>query len=361
MRVLQIGLSYNPGGVENFVMNYYRQMVKQGIQFDFICMYSTLAYEEEIKSMGGHIYYVEDIKKNPWGYRRQLLDILRKQDYAAVHVNMLSAANIVPLQVARKAGVKKIIAHSHNSSSPGILRNVLHELHKRRISKIATDFCACSQVAGQWLYTEGVEFQIIHNAIDMSKYLYDEQIRTEMRRELGVEGKYVIGHVGRFEEQKNHAFLIDTFQELAKQQENAILLLIGEGDLQKAMMKKVAKEGLANRVRFLGIRHDVPKLWQAMDAFLLPSLFEGLPLVAVEAQAAGLPCFVASTITREVAITEDVVFISLEASAKNWAKKIVEYADYVRKDKELILQQCREKGYEIESASQELKKLYTRV
>ena len=219
MRILQIGLSHNPGGVESFVMNYYRELVKYGVQFDFISMYDSLAYEDEIKSLGGTVFYISNVKRHPIRFRRELLKILKEGKYAAIHVNMLSAANIVPLEIGKKAGVPKVIAHSHNSSTPGLLRNILHRLNKPRILHYATDFFACSKVAGKWLFDEKTmrsdRFHIIHNALHVEKFFYHETIRQKIREELGVENRFVVGHVGRFEEQKNHEFLVDIFNEMA--------------------------------------------------------------------------------------------------------------------------------------------------
>lgn len=219
MRILQIGLSHNPGGVESFVMNYYRELVKYGVQFDFISMYDSLAYEDEIKSLGGTVFYISNVKRHPIRFRRELLKILKEGKYAAIHVNMLSAANIVPLEIGKKAGVPKVIAHSHNSSTPGLLRNILHRLNKPRILHYATDFFACSKVAGKWLFDEKTmrsdRFHIIHNALHVEKFFYHETIRQKIREELGVENRFVVGHVGRFEEQKNHEFLVDIFNEIA--------------------------------------------------------------------------------------------------------------------------------------------------
>ncbi len=253
MRILQVGLSHNPGGVESFVMNYYRELVKYDVQFDFICMYDTLAYEEEIKSLGGMVFYVSNVKKHPVRFRRELLKILKNTNYDVIHVNMLSAANIVPLIVGKKAQVSKVIAHSHNSSTPGILRNLLHCFNKPRILRYATDFFACSEVAGEWLFAketmQSERFHVIHNALHVEKFFYQESIRQEIRKKLNVEDKFVIGHVGRFEEQKNHGFLVDIFYEIAKERKDAVLLLVGDGELKEQIAKWREKGQVGRPVR----------------------------------------------------------------------------------------------------------------
>lgn len=364
MKILQVGLSHNPGGVESFVMNYYREMVKDEIQFDFICMYDSLAYEEEIKSLGGTVFYLPNIKKHPIRFRKELMKILKQGNYHAVHVNMLSAANVVPLVIAKRAGMKKIIAHSHNSSSPGILRNILHCLNKPRIARYATDFFACSQVAGKWLFSkkimESENYHMIHNALHVERFFYQEEIRKSIRQELQIEEKFVIGHVGRFEEQKNHTFLIDVFYEITKECQDAVLLLVGDGELKEQILSKVKAYGIENQVQFLGVRKDLPRIWNAMDVFVFPSLFEGLPLVALEAQAAGVNSVMADTISDEVKITDHVEFLSLESETVFWKEHILSYRKTARDSKQnsRIMQQFQKAGYDITSAAKKLEGYY---
>ena len=364
MKVLQIGMSFNPGGIESFVMTYYRQMKKEGVQFDFISMFPHLAYEEEILAMGGRVFHTVDARRHPLAFRRELLKILTEESYDAVHVNMLSAANIVPLITAKAANIPVIAAHSHNSSTPGFARNVLHRINKGLIPRYANTYFACSEVAGQWLFSErilkGNHFHLIHNALDMSRFLFQERVRGEMREKLGVEGKFVLGHVGRFEEQKNHLFLIEVFKEVAAAEETAVLLLIGEGELEGQVRQKVDEYNLRERVKFLGIRRDVNKLWMAMDVFVFPSLFEGLPIVALEAQASGIPSVLSDTITAEVKLTDRVEFISLEAAKETWRDVILSHKNESRSEEDngLIRRQFREAGYDIEQEAQTLLSCY---
>lgn len=365
MRVLQVGLSYNPGGIESFVMNYYRQLAKQGVQFDFISMFPELAYEQEIKMLGGKVFHTVDARRYPFHFRKQLLKILNKRHYDAVHVNMLSAANILPLVVAKEAGVQKIIAHSHNSSTVGAVRNILHRANKRLIPRYATDYFACSKVAGEWLFSKKTmkspNFHIIHNALNLEEFLFSEKERNEIRTELGIGNQYVIGHIGRFEEQKNHIFLIEIFREVAKIREDVELLLIGDGELLKEIQEKVENYGLKEKVQFLGIRNDVRRLWKAMDLFLFPSLYEGLPIVALEAQASGVYGIMSSAITKEVQITDRIEFVSLEKSASEWKEQIVKYMDYERSEEynETIQLQFRNHGYDIINEAEKLRKYYS--
>lgn len=364
MKILQVGLSYNPGGVESFVMNYYREVVQYGVQFDFICMYKSLAYEEEIKLLGGTVFYISNVKKHPIRFRKELAEILKNGNYNAIHVNMLSAANIVPLVIGKKAGIKKVIAHSHNSSSPGILRNLLHCLNKSQIPRYATDFFACSHVAGQWLFSDKImekeRFHVIHNALHLEKFLFQEKERNELRKALELENKFVIGHVGRFEEQKNHEFLIEIFREIARERKDAVLLLVGDGELKDRIVNKVKEYHIESQVRFLGIRKDIPQLWKAMDMFVFPSLFEGLPLVALEAQASGVYSVMADTISREVQIVDRVEFLSLEQGAEKWKNCVLKHAGYDRSeaDNDKIVTQFKRAGYDIADAGKKLIEYY---
>lgn len=364
MKVLQIGLSYNPGGIESCIMDYFRRLSKLNVSFDFICMYDSLAYEEEIKVLGGRIFYLPNIKKHPIKFKKQFYALLMREKYDVVHVNMLSAANIVPLTVAKKAGIRKIIAHSHNSSSPGVLRNILHVLNKRSVSQYATHCAACSKLAAQWLFSGEIykndRYILLNNAINVQKYLFDQQERNEMRSMLEIENKWVIGHVGRFEEQKNHESLIDIFSCICKRSDDAVLLLVGTGELKDRIEKKVMDLGLGDKVKFLGVRKDVDKLWKAMDIFLFPSLFEGLPIVAIEAQASGILSFFSDTITRELKITDQVEFLPLSRGAEYWCEKIIERRDYRREeaDNQKIYEKFAQAGYTIETAGERLLELY---
>lgn len=364
MKVLQVGMSYNPGGIESFVMTYYRQMRKMGVQFDFISMFPQLAYEKEILSLGGRVFHTTDARKHPMAFQKEMMQILKKEQYDVVHVNMLSAANIVPLLAAKQSNVPIIAAHSHNSSTPGLLRNILHRVNKSLIPRTASVYFACSEVAGHWLFSEkivkGNAFHLIHNALCMEKFLFSESVRKEVRAELHLDGKFVVGHVGRFEEQKNHLFLIEVFQKVAEARKDAVLLLIGDGEVQEKARQKVKDCHLEEKVRFLGIRKDVDRLWKAMDVFVFPSLFEGLPIVALEAQASGVYSVMADTITREVKLTDHVEFLSLEAAKEKWRDCILAAEKHKQKEayNSVIKRQFCEAGYDIESAAQTLLSYY---
>ena len=327
-------------------------------------MFPHLAYEEEITSLGGKVFHTCDARKHPLRFSRQMRKILRIGRYNAVHVNMLSAANIVPLIVARYGKVPVVIAHSHNSSTPGLLRNLMHKINRPLIPLFATEYFACSELAGEWLFSEKIRksenYHVVHNALNLEKFAFRQSERNEVRQELGVEGKFVLGHVGRFEEQKNHEFLLKIFREVVSDCEEAVLLLVGEGELQEEIRKKAKEYRIEDRIQFLGIRKDVARLWKGMDVFVFPSLFEGLPIVALEAQASGIRSVMADTITSEVKLIDKVEFLSLQDSPEKWSQTILSYKGEERKGEEnaVIRQAFAKAGYDIETAAQTLLSYY---
>lgn len=333
-------------------MNYYRQLVKKGIQFDFICMYSSLAYEEEIKKLGGKIYYTADVKRNVLRFQTELKKIIQKNQYRIVHINMLSAANIVPLKIASKLGVPKIIVHSHNTNAPGRIRNYLHKKNMPLIPQYATDFWSCSCQAAKWLYGEekSENAVIIRNAVEVERFLFNAKKRRTMRESLDIPADtLVLGHVGRMEEQKNHAFLLDIFRKVLMKRKNTLLLLIGDGVLKEKLAEKAAQLGIEEKVRFLGRREDVDILLNAVDVFVFPSLYEGLSVTAVEAQCAGLPCVVSMGVSEETAVTENFQRLSLSDSAEQWAEKIIDSAKKLRneQDNDKIYKEVTKAGFNI--------------
>ena len=320
IRVLQIGMHDTIGGVEVFLMNYYRALNRKKVQFDFVNPYDKLCFEDEIKKMGGKIYKVSSFKKHPIKYYQELKKII-KDNYDIVHVNMLSAANILPILIASKLRVKHIIAHSHNNGIPkGLVRKILNNLNKKVLRKKATDFLACSESAGTWMFGDQ-EFKVINNCIDVEKFKYDKKIREKIRKKYNLENKFVIGHIGRFEEQKNHEYLVELFQELSERNDDCVLLLIGDGVLRTKILNKVDELGLTNKVIYVGNQEKPQDYYSAMDLFVLPSKFEGLGIVNVEAQASGLPCVVSNVVPEEVKLSPNFYRINLN-DKDEWVNKI---------------------------------------
>lgn len=328
-KVLQMGMTDNLGGIESFLINYYQEIDKRRFQFDFINIYDNLLYfQKEIEQLGGNVYKVPSYYKHPIKYLKVVSQIIKNQKYEIVHCNMNSAVFLYPLIAAKLGGAKLIISHSHNSSSDkGIMKELLHFINKHFISFFANYYLACSSKAGEWFYSKKIlkssNFKILNNSIDVQKFKFDQQARKSKREELQIQDStLVIGHVGRFNKQKNHVFLIECFEKVHLQNPDSVLLLVGIGPLQEDIIKLVNLKKLQNNVIFLGQRNDVEKLMCAMDIFVLPSLYEGLPLVGVESQATGLICFFSDKITNELNITSNVKNLPIDNSDL-WVENIM--------------------------------------
>lgn len=362
MKVLQIGLSNNPGGVETFALNYNRELAKKGVVFDYVSMYGAIAYADEIRQLGGKIFIVPNVKKNYFGYVKAFRKILAEGNYDVVHVNMLSASNIVPLRLAKAAGVKKVIAHSHNGSTPGLIRKVMHRMNQPKIFRYANVRLACGNEAAKFMFGEKYcrehEVPIVSNAIDVEKYLFSEAERDRLRGGLGWKDEFVIGHVGRFGIQKNHAAVVEIFREVVKLEPRARLCLVGDGELRLETEQKFKEYGICEKVYFAGVQREVWKYLSAMDVFLLPSLFEGLPFVLVEAQANGLSCVVSDTVSQEAFLTDRVTALSLQQSYVDWAEKIIDYSKHVRPDIEQTRDVLKRAHFDIEVEAEQLLRLY---
>ena len=362
MRVLQVGLGDNPGGVETFAMNYARKLADKGVVFDFISMYGGIAYADEIRQLGGEIFLIPNIKKNYFGYVNCFRKILQNGGYDVVHVNMLSAANIVPLRLAKAAGVKRVIAHSHNESTPGLVRKIMHYMNRAGIGYYANVKLACSIKAAKFLFGKHCcrkqEVIVIKNAIDVECFLFSELEREKMRSLMSWNKRLVIGHVGRFGIQKNHSAIVEIFREILKYEPRAILCLVGDGELRKEIERRLKEYGIYDHVYFAGVQSEVWKFLSAMDVFLLPSLFEGLPFALIEAQANGLPCVVSDVVSKEAIITDRVRKLSLQQSYAEWAKEIIDCSNRGREDKEYIQSMIREAHFDIEKESERLLCLY---
>lgn len=338
IRVAQIMGKWIGGGVESVVMSYYRHIDRTKIQFDFICDEdSTNIPYEEIEKLGGRVILIPPYQKL-FKYHNKLKKILKDGNYKIVHSH-INTLSIFSLFAAKCAGVPVRIAHSHSTTNKKEKKKNLLKQALRPFSKeFATDYMCCSELAGRWLfgnkeYDKGNVY-LLNNAIDLDKFKYDEKIRSEKRKKLNIsDDTLVIGHVGRFIEQKNHRFLIDIFNKIHKQNSNSILLLAGQGPLMEEIKSKVESLGLEKFVIFLGQIDDADKLYQAIDIFVLPSLYEGLPVVGVEAQATGLLCELSSNMTKETKILDTTRFISLDKSAKEWASIILDdYSKFKRYD-----------------------------
>lgn len=322
IRVAQIVGKMNGGGVEGVVMNYYRHIDRSKVQFDFLVdSDSTLIPREEIESLGGRVFEIPPYQ-HVVEYQRELQRLFKQEGWKIVHSN-INALSVFPLRAAKKAGVPVRIAHSHSTSGKGeYAKNALKAVLKTQSNRYPTHRFACSKFAGEWLFGKAAHFEVVYNAIDLDRFYFNAEARAQARADLGLVGnQFAIGHVGRFTAQKNHAFLIDVFAEVAKRRDDAVLLLVGTGEAGASVKALVDERGLTDRVKFLGQRSDVNRLYQAFDAFVLPSLYEGLCLVGVEAQVAGLPCLFSDAITREVDVTGESCFLPIDHS-KAWIEAL---------------------------------------
>lgn len=352
-----IGMHNKIGGVETFLMNYYRKIDKKKVQFDFINMFDHLCFEKEIIDLGGRIYNVSSVKKNPIEYYKSIKKIIQNNRYEIVHIHMLSMANILPIIVAKKMNVKNIIIHSHNTNTPnGIIRKVLDKLNKHVALKYATDYFACSKDAGIWMFGKNAKFRVINNAVDVEKFKFNQVKRNEMREKLKLNGKFVIGHIGRFSEQKNHDFLIEIFFKYLKENPKAFLVTIGEGELKNQIKNKVADYKLLEKVKFIDPVNNVNDYLQAMDVFILPSKFEGLPVVAVEAETNGLTVITSNNVSKDLPIKELSVYCSLN-NIDEWCKKI-NTSIKKRTDRTIDITNS---NYNIDVETKKLEKIYEKM
>ncbi len=316
------------GGVEAVVMNYYRHIDRNKIQFDFICdSDSTDIPYDEIKKLGGRVILVPPYQQI-FKYIKELKKVFQENRYQIVHSH-INTLSVFPLYAAKKSGIPVRIAHSHSTTNKREKKKNLMKQLLRVFSKVyATDYMCCSEHAGRWLfgdkeYDKGNVY-LLNNAIDIEKFKYDEKLRRKKRKELEIDDDtLVIGHIGRFVEQKNHRFLIDIFNEIHQKNKNSILLLVGQGPLMKEIKEKIEKLNLSRCVKFLGQRNDVNQLYNAMDVFLFPSLYEGLGMVLIEAQVNGLPCLASSEVPQTAKITNIIDFIDLKEDRSIWVEKIL--------------------------------------
>ena len=306
------------GGLEQVVMNYYTHIDRSRVQFDFIVDEdSTLVPQEEIESLGGRVFVVPPYQR-VFDYQRALIRLFREQGWGIVHSHE-NALSVFPLRAAKAAGVPVRIAHSHSTSGKGEpVRNAIKWILRRFANVYPTERFACGKLAGDWLYGKNAGYTIVPNAIELGSFAFDPVVREEIRHGFGIpDGAFVVGHLGRFVTQKNHAFLLRAFAKVQDRRPDAVLLLAGDGPLLGDAEALAGSLGLAGSVRFLGRREDASRLYQAFDMFVLPSLYEGFCVVGVEAQAAGLPCLFSDAVSREVGLSPDVRFLPLDEAV--WA------------------------------------------
>ncbi|MGZ9868307.1 glycosyltransferase family 1 protein [Priestia endophytica] len=361
IRILHVFGKLNAGGAETMLMNIYRNIDRSKIQFDFIVhTQEECFYDQEIKQLGGRIYRIPNFTgKNILSYISSWKQFfIVHPEYKIIHTHVRSTASIF-LYLAKKHKVTTI-AHSHSTSNGKGVSAIVKNLMQFPIRYLADHLVACSDNAAQWLFGKKIIKQkaviILKNAIDTNKFIYNADIRKNQRSKLAVEDKFVLGHIGRFNEAKNHEFLIRTFSEVIKKQPNSVLLLIGEGELQASIRNLVSQLKLEDYIYFLGARGNISDILQAFDVFVFPSLFEGLPVTLIEAQASGLKIIASDVITKEVKLTDIIDFESIQSSPEHWANKILEHSkSYKRNNTQKLIVDA---GYDISSTVNWLENFY---
>jgi glycosyltransferase involved in cell wall biosynthesis len=361
IRVLHILSTLHVGGVENLLLNYYKAMDREKYHFDFIVHGEKKgAIEPFFEKMNSKVFHIPPKHESFFRNLKSMRDIIKNGNYSVVHVHQ-GVMSVFPLFFAKKSGVSIRIAHSHIAfKEESIFSKLINKFLILFLKKFSTHWFACGIDAGKSLWGKDAVQQgkvyIMKNAIDIEKFKFNKKIRNEIREELGIEGKFVIGHIGRFTYQKNHEFLIRIFKEVYDKKKNTVLLLIGKGELEDDVKRQIQDLGLTEEVKFLGFRSDVSSLYQAMDIFILPSRYEGLPVVLVETQSAGIKSIVSDTITKEVQFTNLIDYISLQKLPKFWANKVLNnYGEYERKN---ISQEIINSGYDIKKEAKKLELIY---
>lgn len=353
IRVLHVLTGLSSGGAESFIMNMYRNMDHSKVQFDFLLRSTDNIYREELEKMGSKIYITASFPRHFIRNAVQTARFFKEHSYDIIHVHANALLYTYALSCAKRNGVKCRIIHSHNAAMAYMRLLPLHNANKRRITSLATDYFACSDDAGRWMFPG--DFKVIPNAIDLHAFAFNKQMRKNVRQNLGIdEDDFVIGHIGRFTPQKNHAFLLDVFAEVVKKKPNARLLLLGDGELRRDMEEKAANMQLQDQVIFLGARKDVADIINAFDMFVFPSTYEGLGIVLLEAQANGIYSICSDAVPNQAILTAYVKKLFLSDDASVWASHVLN-VDSTRNDAGDALARA---GFDIRSAAKNLQEFY---
>lgn len=352
-------------GIETMIMNYYRYMDTSKVQFDFLCNKTKPgAYDEEIKKMGGRIFKSPGLNPIKWiKYDKMLSKLLKDNpDIKIVHSHN-GAFSLQAQKTAKKNGIMNRIVHVHGTKIDFNLKLPLKLIYKKFLKYTSNYYWGCGVEAVRYYFGDKIikdnNYRVIRNAIKIDNFLYNEELRNELRKKYNLVGKFVIGNVARFMKQKNHVFTLNLFKVILEKNSNAVLMLLGDGELLEEMKQLAQKLGIEKSVMFMGNVKNVNEMYQIMDVFLLPSLFEGLPVVGIEAQTAGLKCFMSDTITDEVAVTKNVKFLNLKKDSLNrWADAILCDINYKRKN---MLEEIVEAGYSIEEEAKKLQEIYIQM
>lgn len=356
IKILQVLTLMGRGGAETMVMNFYRALDRTKYQFDFLVhRQERYAYDDEIEAMGGKIYRTCSIRPGHYLKYFRFLDSFFEEhahEYVAVHAHIQENSGFV-LKYAAKYGIKNRLVTSHIADL-GIDYKFPFRLFGKMYNRYITDRLACGVEAGKFLYGNK-DFTVFPNAIPTSRFLFDQEDSIIFRKERGWADKLVIGNVSRFCTQKNHTFLLDVFYQVSLLNPNAVLVLVGEGGLRGNIQQKAQSLGLVDKVFFEGLRSNIPDYLKAFDLLLFPSLYEGLPVSIIEAQAAGLRCLLSDTIDKDVNVTGNVEFMSLKKPADEWAKNLLSMYPYQRQNMQSFIEKA---GYDVGESIKILLDLY---
>lgn len=359
IRVLHVVTDLNRGGIETMLMNYYRAINRNVIQFDFLVhRQEEKHYEAEALAMGSQIYRIRKLNPFDIKYRNELRQFFVEHPYQIVHVHQDCFSSIV-LKEAKAAGVPIRIGHSHSSNQDRNLKYPVKLFYKKAIKRYATNLMACGMKAGNWMFNTQ-DFEVINNAIITSKFKFDSVIREEVRAELGISADtFIVGQVGNLSDTKNHLFSLEIFKALLERRPDSKMIFVGEGYMETAIRSRIEELGadIKDKVQLLGSRKDVNRLLQGFDVFILPSKFEGLPVVAIEAQAAGLICLISDKVTTEVDITGLCQFLPINDTEK-WVEEILNSRKYKRID---TTQQIIDSHYDVKTSAKSLEDYYLRL
>lgn len=329
-RILHITSSLARNGTETFIMNVLRNIDRDRIMFDFLVYNRTdTGYESEALQLGSKIFSYTPRRKGVGKEIRSLNEFFRENagKYDAVHFSGNSFTDIMPVKIAKKYGIPIRVFHVHSFSTRGIHNKLLHYLNRQLLPSIGTHYLACSEKARQWGYGHSGAYDrslVVPNGIELERFKYDPEVRMQLRKELGIDDRIVIGHVGNFLPVKNHPFMLKIMRELRKTMPSALLMLVGDSPGREEIENAVRQTGMEKDVLFLGIRQDVNRFLSTMDIFLFPSNFEGLGIAAIEAQAAGLPVIASENVPRETGVTPLIEYMDLDSGPEAWASRIME-------------------------------------
>lgn len=360
VKILVCGLTSNLGGMETYILNLIRNMDHEEFQFDFIVNSDgKLACKEEFISFGGTVYPLHGRRENLILHTIEYRKFFKEHasEYDIIYLQAMSLFNINPLIYAKKYGIPNRLIHSHiDSSFDGKIKNVISKRHLKKLDCYTNKYLACSKSAGEWMFPNK-KFDVIKNAIDTKKFAYRKDVRIRVRKKLNVENKVVYGTVGRLSGQKNPLFIVELFAEIHRRNPDTLFIHIGDGELREQMENKIKEFGIEDSYLLLGIQSETQEFYQAMDVFLLPSLFEGLPFVLVEAQCSGLNCFVSDAIKKEAMLVEDIVtYISLQDSVSQWADCIEQkQKNFCRQDRS---EEIKNSGYDLEENRKKLEEIF---